>query len=70
MTTHRELYPKQYTHRLVGQNVKVSTKGVLRVEGIVERVVSSRFGPLAIIAGDQKMRAWSLKDCIPKPAGG
>ena len=66
MTTHRELYPEQYTHPLVGQDVKVSTRAGARIEGIVERIVTSRFGLLAIIAGDQEGRAWAVSDCTPK----
>lgn len=65
MKTHRKLYPEQYVHELVGQQVTVSTKGMVRIQGVVERVVSSRFGLLAIIAGHEG-KAWAVKDCIPK----
>jgi hypothetical protein len=61
---HREAYPGQYTHRLVGREVIVyGSSGTLLASGKVERVVNSRFGPLAIIEGDKDGSAYALKDC-------
>jgi hypothetical protein len=42
--THRESYPEQYTHELIGQVVQTDEGEVFTVE----RVVQSSFGPLAI----------------------
>jgi hypothetical protein len=56
MKTHRELYPEQYAHPLCGR--KVTAAGVA---GVVDRVVPSRFGPLAILVGDGKT-AYALGD--------
>jgi hypothetical protein len=61
MKTHRELYPNQYTHPMVGKVVKVRTNQGGKADGTVERVVPSRFGPLAILE-DQEV-AWSIRDC-------
>ena len=65
MGTHRKLYPEQYTHELVGKHVAVTVKGKVHVEGVVERVVSTRFGLLAIITGEDPLKAWAVKDCSP-----
>ena len=35
------------------------------MEGTVERVVPSRFGPLAILAEYGPERAWPTRDCTP-----
>ena len=43
--THREAFPEQYEHPLVGKRVR-SKSGTV---GTVLRVVGSRFGELAII---------------------
>ncbi len=48
MKSHREMYPEQYTHPLVGKRVTVGST----VNGIVTRVVPSRFGQLAEIDGN------------------
>jgi hypothetical protein len=45
--THREAYPEQYTHPRVGERVVVHGR-----TGTIERVVSSRFGLLAQLAGE------------------
>ena len=60
--SHRELYPGQYSHPLVGKRVRVHGK-----EGVVERVVNSQFGQLAILKGGGNT-AWAVEDC--KPIGG
>jgi len=54
--SHRELYPEQYTHELVGKRVQ-NSEGKC---GTVERVVSSRFGPLAKI--DESQIFYALKN--------
>ena len=61
---HRETYPEQYEHPLVGRQVVVDMGGdTILAAGKVERVVNSRFGKLAIIEGDKEGRAWATKDC-------
>ena len=64
MQTHRELYPDQYAHPLVGQTVKVVSKkdGSTLAQGNVERVVNSRYGQLAKIAGAGTM-FYAVRDC-------
>lgn len=63
--THRELYPQQYEHRLVGKRVKVEgARGQVVISGTVERVMRSpRFGELAVLEGE-KDRAWSASKCV------
>jgi len=48
---HRTMYPEQYAHPLCGKTVRTSTTPPGKNEGVVERVVTSRFGPLAILEG-------------------
>lgn len=55
--THRERYPEQYEHPLVGRRVRVPGTNV---EGVVERVVDTRFGKLAVIGGTN---AWPVQKC-------
>jgi hypothetical protein len=43
---HRRAFPDQYRHPLVGKRVQVNT-GKFQTEGVVQRVVNSRFGQLA-----------------------
>lgn len=62
LKTHRELYPQQYSHPLVGKRVKVSSAAD-PIEGRVERVVSSRFGQLAILEGYGAEQAWQVSHC-------
>ncbi len=57
MTTHREQYPEQYIHQLVGRQVRIGDK-----TGIVGRVVDTRFGKLAILEGDNET-AYALDKC-------
>jgi hypothetical protein len=50
---HREMYPEQYSHSLVGNKMRTNDG---KVSGIVERVFNTRFGKLATFKGqDQKM---------------
>jgi hypothetical protein len=68
MPSHRDLYPAQYADPLCGLRVRVansSDDSGKPVEGIVERVVPSRFGPLAILAEYGAARAWPAADCKP-----
>ncbi len=69
MTTHREAYPEQYRHSLVGETVQVFSKstGSLIVRGTVERVVASRFGQLAKIAGARDGMFYAVRDCHIAP---
>ena len=60
---HRQMYPEQYEHSLVGRHVIVAPRGEILASGLVERVVNTRFGLLVIITDDQEGRAWSIKDC-------
>lgn len=61
--SHRELYPEQYRHELVGHYVTVKIDGDTMAEGIVERVVcSARFGLLAHLE-DGDGTFWAIKDC-------
>lgn len=63
--THQEKYPKQYSHALYGTMVRVVThKGQLQKTGVVERVVQSRFGMLAILQGKDET-GWRVQDCKP-----
>lgn len=45
--THRERFPEQYTHPLVGRTVRLLDDPQGR-EFVVERVVPSQFGPLIV----------------------
>ena len=58
--THREMYPQQYEHPLVGKRVRV---GVVDTEGTVTRVVCTRFGRLAILDGKAD-KAYLASACI------
>jgi cyclopropane fatty-acyl-phospholipid synthase-like methyltransferase len=49
--SHREWYPEQYSHPLVGRRVSVRHQGSVVAAGTVDRVVSSRFGMLAHLGG-------------------
>ena len=56
MKTHKELYPEQYNHPLVGKNAKVSGEKTFKS---ITRIVNSRFGMLAVL-GDENKNAWPL----------
>lgn len=58
MSTHKELYPSQYNHPLVGKTVR-TRQGL---EGVVTRVLPSRFGQLAEITGAKKGTAFGIVD--------
>jgi len=64
MKTHRETYPEQYEHPLCGRRVRVVTGAGFQTDGVVERVVSTRFGLLAHLEGEPRV-AWALNDCTP-----
>ena len=64
MKTHRETYPEQYSHPLVGVRVRLRT-GALT--GTVTRVVSSRFGQLAEIDGNSET-FYRVTDCVKETA--
>lgn len=55
--THREAYPEQYTHPLVGKRVGQDGKSL----GVVERVFRTRFGLLAKIEGQPSNTAFAVK---------
>ncbi len=57
---HRDCYPEQYEHALVGKRVRVEKVGL---DGVVLRVVSTRWGLLAHLdtAGDI---AYRVADCV------
>ena len=61
--THREAYPEQYSHPRCGQQVRVTHEGEEVARGLIERVVFSRFGPLAILDSTGCEKAWSLGAC-------
>ena len=66
--SHRHLYPTQYVDPLCGLRVRVANAtddAGEPVEGTVERVVASRFGPLAVLAEYGAARGWPTADCKP-----
>jgi hypothetical protein len=60
--THKELYPHQYTHSLCGKNVVVIQGGRELARGKVERVIQSRFGPIAMFEGNN-IEGYAVGDC-------
>jgi hypothetical protein len=64
--THRDCYPEQYQHSLVGKRVQVRTCTGYETSGMVERVVTSRFGLVAFLDGSNT-QGWLLEDCTPTP---
>lgn len=65
---HREMFPEQYEHPLCGKEVFV--EGVQDpIRGVVERVVGSRFGPLAILEGSGGV-AYQISQCKEIDDGG
>jgi len=51
---------------MVGKRVRVETHAGVQGEGIVERVMGSRFGQLAHVEGvgePDKFVAWRITDC-------
>jgi len=53
--THRQLYPNQYTHPLVGKTVEITFDDwkTYSHKGKVLRVCNTSFGPLVILEGDR-----------------
>ena len=50
MKSHRETYPEQYTHSLVGKRVDIVARGgKIRAHGVVLRVMDTRFGKLCML---------------------
>jgi hypothetical protein len=65
---HRDRYPAQYTHPLCGLRVRVENAtddAGAPVCGIVERVVPSQFGQLAILAEYGTDQTWLASACRP-----
>lgn len=63
MNKHRELYPEQYSHPLCGKPVAVLDRdGNEHIRGILRRTVESRFGPLAILDGNEN--AYALEQVV------
>ena len=61
---HRDWYPDQYQAFLCGKRVRVETTlGGYRGEGVVDRVVSSRFGRLALVPEISETTWWLTSDC-------
>ena len=56
--SHREAYPEQYAHELCGKRVTANNF----VSFVVERVVSSRFGQLALVQGNCET-AYAVNNC-------
>jgi hypothetical protein len=62
--SHRERYPEQYTHPLIGQYVVVLDKGKEKARGTVERVAPTRWGDLAhLVDGGEAW--WLASACHP-----
>lgn len=61
MKSHRESFPEQYQHPMVGKPVFVTHRGREVFRGTVTRVVQSRFGQLAHFEGTDK--AYRVIDC-------
>lgn len=55
--SHRETYPEQYSHNLVGRVVRVKSTGKTFE---VERVVNCKFGCLVHVKDDPKETAYSI----------
>lgn len=62
--SHRDLYPEQYTHALVGKVVEVdgNLPGQILSSGRVTRVVTTRLGSLVTLEGNDE-QAWALPRC-------
>jgi hypothetical protein len=62
MNSHRDQYPEQYSHPLVGKRVHIRTHSGFEIDGTVERVVNTRFGLLCHIDSGDPNTAWSIHD--------
>lgn len=65
--THREMFPEQYSHPLVGKQVTITPPDGPPVQGTVERVFASRFGPLCTLAEHGGVMAWRTLDIRRTP---
>jgi len=64
--THRETYPEQYEHPLVGRTVVVKTPQGGGTTGVVSRVMGTQWGPLVELEHQAAEGiAWSIKHCTP-----
>lgn len=61
--THRDLYPEQYNHPLIGRAMRTRD---CKAAGIVSRVMPSRFGALAVLGSDHRT-AFQAADLQPMP---
>ena len=62
--THRDVYPEQYTHPLVGARVRVKTHAGVQGEGEVIRVFVVLNVQLAEVKGvGRATTAWHVSDC-------
>lgn len=66
MKTHREMYPEQYSHPIVGKTVSISNSAIV---GKVSRVVGSRFGMLVILEEHGNDNAWPIESAAEIDAG-
>lgn len=63
-SSHREAFPEQYSHPLVGKRVRVVTHAGEQGTGEVVRVFMSPFGALAEVKGvGGPNTAWRLRHC-------
>ena len=62
MGSHRDQYPEQYSHPLVGKKVHIKTCSGFETEGVVLRVVSTRFGLLCHLDTGDQDTAYSIRD--------
>lgn len=64
--SHREAYPEQYAHPLVGKKVRVTHGGKTLAEGVVQRVMSTQWGKLVDLgtsSDEGEPMAYGLWDC-------
>ncbi len=61
--SHREAYPEQYSHRRVGEIVRVMRDDKEVTRGKIDRVVNSPDGLLCAL-DDMTDTLWALSDCI------
>lgn len=64
--SHKDCYPDQYRHPLVGKTVRVRLDRTGTLTGVVTRVVQTRFGALAHL--DDGTTAYAVADCTVVPA--
>lgn len=64
--SHREAYPEQYAHPLVGKKVRVTFEGKHVAEGTVQRVFGTQWGQLVDLgttSDDGNPMAYGLWNC-------